>query len=146
MERTRTMARLALIASAATLLLGAVAAPVAAKPAPPSAVVTIVSVNETTCEITVRYDWSGFTGKHLLAEFLVWDGQEGQVHSMLGADLRDVSGSEGTFTHTVGGLVPHGEAARPIFATAGLWTGSVHTRLIVGSDTRSDDVISECQG
>ena len=135
-------------ASAGLLLVAAIAGQVSAlKPPAPTSTTAILSIDPATCQVIVRYDWSGFTGGKLLAEVLLFEQQAGlPEEAKLGLDLRDVSGRLGTFTAELNGLSPVGEPERPLYAKGSLWTLNGNTRMIAGSLSVSDSVLSTCQG
>lgn len=134
------------LASLSALLALAIAGPVAAqKPAAPTSSVSIVSIDEDSCLITVRYDWANFTGRHLLVEVLLYERENGADRVFLGGSTFDVLGSAGSTTKVLGGFTPYGDA-RPIYATGALWTSNNNTRRVEGSLATSDATTSACQG
>ena len=130
-------------AGAAMLLIGALAAPAAAKPLQ-STITTIVSVDEANCIFTVRYDWSGFSGKRLYAQIQLYEHENGIDRPFAGGSTFFVDGRQGTFTWEghVGFASP--EPARPIFAEGSLWTYTNNSRSIAGSRSISDSIVTDC--
>jgi hypothetical protein len=131
-------------ASAALLLVADIAGQVSAvRPPQPSSITTLVSHDETTCEFVARFDWSGFNGQHLLAEISLVERENGVDRTFIGHDFRDVSGRGGTGTWSFS-FSASPEPARPIYATAALWTMSQNTRMVEGSQSASQPVESDC--
>lgn len=129
---------------AAILLAVALAGPVSAKPAEPFTRTTILDWNETTCTATVLYEWSGFTGKRLLAEIILFEVENGIDRPFAGADAFIVEGRQGSFEATIYSGFSSPEPARPMYATGELWTYNQNTRSVDGSRSQSDSLVTDC--
>jgi hypothetical protein len=127
-----------LVASLALLLALAAAVPAGGK-APPSGTATAAITHNGGCSVTVTYEWSGFSGRNLVAQFGVrWPGEWGIV---FGINVQEypVTGS-GSASHTFD-LAGHG--AHTYYGGGELLT--TRGKTIAGSAVRSStDVSLDC--
>ena len=83
---------------AALFSLSIMATPADARPAPPSSTTTMTF---NGCQITVRYQWSGFSGRDLTATFGVYDATGTQFDvSIVLANVEGQSGRSGDLSRT----------------------------------------------
>jgi hypothetical protein len=134
-----------LFAAGSVMLLAlAFAGPAAAKPAVTFTQTTMLDWDETACTFHVRYEWSGFTGKRLLAEILLVEVENGVDRPFVGADQFVVEGKQGVFETTLYPGFASPEPARPIYAVGELWTYNQNTKAVAGSRSQSDPIVTDC--
>jgi len=144
MTKRRIGASRLFTAGAVMLLALAFAGPVSAKPAELFTQTTILDWNETACSFHVRFEWSGFTGKRLLAEILLVEVENGADRPFAGADAFVVEGKQGVFETTIYSGFASPEPARPIYAVGELWTYNQNTKSVAGSKSQSDPIVTDC--